>query len=208
MSLLDQRIAELRTRLAARERLVIDEAAQTRLGLQGFHEAAVLVPIVRAPGEPARLIFTVRPDGLRHHSGQIAFPGGQCEASDSHAAGSALREAEEELGIPPQAAEVLGFLDDQPTPTGFVITPVVAVLRGPLTLTPSPDEVADVFLAELDALARLHRAAGEVTYLGRSYSMHEYLWEGRRIWGVTARILYDFYEVLGDAPAPPDGRSG
>jgi 8-oxo-dGTP pyrophosphatase MutT (NUDIX family) len=180
----------LRQRLAARMRLRVD--------LDGFAPSAVLVPIVTEPGHPDRLLFTERRHDLSTHAGQIAFPGGKQDADDADALATAVRETSEELGIAPAAVEVLGLLDDVPTPTRFVITPVVARLRGPLTMTPNPAEVASVFAAELPALADPARytSNGSRIFLGVTYDMHEYRWEQHRIWGATARMVHQLMTLL------------
>jgi hypothetical protein len=99
---------------------------------------------------------------------------------------------------------VLGLLDDVPTPTRFVITPVVATLRGPLHMLPNPAEVASVFAAELPALAEPGRYSnnGSRTFLGITYAMHEYRWEPHRIWGATARMVHQLLALLGDDEHP------
>ena len=181
---------KLRTMLAARSRM--------RVTLDGFAPAAVLVPIVTEPGQPDRLLFTERRHDLSTHAGQIAFPGGKQDADDEDQAACAVRETTEELGIEPAAIEVLGLLDDVPTPTRFVITPVVARLRGPLAMAPNPAEVASVFAAELAALRDPARytANGARTFLGVTYEMHEYRWEPHRIWGATARMVYQLMTLM------------
>src|SRR4051812_2827084 len=180
----------IRQRLGQRPRL--------RLELDGFAPAAVLVPVVRQAGEPDRLLFTERRHDLSTHAGQIAFPGGKRDAVDTDLSATAIRETTEELGIEPAAIEVLGQLDDVPTPTRFVITPVVALVQGPLTMVPNPAEVASVFAAELPALAepgRYHNN-GSRTFLGITYAMHEYRWEPHRIWGATARMVHQLLALL------------
>jgi 8-oxo-dGTP pyrophosphatase MutT (NUDIX family) len=181
------------------ERLRRQLAARTRMALRldGFRESAVLVPIITEPGAPQRLLFTVRRADLPTHAGQIAFPGGKRDEHDLDAAATAIRETTEELGVAPLAIEVLGLLDDVPTPTGFMITPVVARLDGPLQLRPNADEVASVFAPELAALAEPARYvdAGTRTLLGVTYSMHEYYWDTHRIWGATARMVHQLLEL-------------
>ena len=183
----------LRQRLAVRARLGVS--------LDGFFPAAVLVPVVTEPGHPERLLFTERRHDLSTHAGQIAFPGGKQDAQDTDAAATAIRETSEELGIEPAAVEVLGLLDDVPTPTRFVITPVVARLRGPLIMEPNPAEVASVFAAELSAMVDPARytSNGSRTFLGVTYEMHEYRWEPHRIWGATARIVHQLMTILGES---------
>lgn len=182
--------ALLRRRLEARPRL--------QVALDGFAPAAVLVPIVIEPGAPDRLLFTERRHDLSTHAGQIAFPGGKQEAGDADAPATAVRETVEELGIEPAAVEVLGLLDDVPTPTRFVITPVVARLRGPLALAPNAAEVASVFSAEVSELADPQRytANGTRSFMGVTYEMHEYRWEPHRIWGATARMVHQLMALL------------
>jgi 8-oxo-dGTP pyrophosphatase MutT (NUDIX family) len=180
----------LRRALASRPRM--------RVQIDGFAPAAVLVPIVSEPGKPDHLLFTERRHDLSTHAGQIAFPGGKQDAEDADHAACAVRETTEELGIEPAAIEVLGLLDDVPTPSRFVITPVVARLRGPLTMAPNPAEVASVFSAPVEALADPARytANGNRTFLGITYEMHEYRWEPHRIWGATARMVYQLMTLV------------
>jgi 8-oxo-dGTP pyrophosphatase MutT (NUDIX family) len=173
---------------------------RARVQLDGFAESAVLVPIVDEPPQPERLLFTVRRADLPTHAGQISFPGGKRDAGDVDLPSTAVRETREELGVVPAAVEVLGMLDDVPTPTGFVITPVVARLRGPLALQPSASEVASVFAAELSLLAdpARHRIDGERSWLGVHYEMHEYRWGEHRIWGATARMVHQLLGLIAE----------
>jgi 8-oxo-dGTP pyrophosphatase MutT (NUDIX family) len=187
----------VRQQLAERSRVPVD--------LYGFAPAAVLVPIVVdasvAGGGAERILFTERRHDLSTHAGQIAFPGGKRDAGDADSAATAIRETAEELGIESAAIEVLGLLDDVPTPTRFVITPVVALLRGPLIMHPNQAEVASVFAADLSSLREPARYThnGTREFLGVSYDMHEYRWEQHRIWGATARILHQLLSVLQSA---------
>src|SRR5439155_22108653 len=121
------------------------------LRVDGFRDAAVLVPILVEPRRQERLILTLRPENLRAHAGQIAFPGGKRDAGDPDLATTAVRETSEELGIPPACIQVPGLLDKLPTPTGYNVTPVVARVDGPVALAPSAAEVAEVFLVEVRA---------------------------------------------------------
>lgn len=189
-SLVQVDFAHLAQRLAARERLVMP--------LPGYRASAVLVPIRAGSdvGDVARLLLTVRDGGLANHAGQISFPGGKREEADTDFAATAMRETAEEVGLLPSSVEVLGLLDDVPTPTGYVITPVVARLHGAMRLRPQASEVAEAFFADLPTLRRCHRTDGEREFLGVRYQMHEYPYEGRRIWGATARIIWQLLGLL------------
>jgi 8-oxo-dGTP pyrophosphatase MutT (NUDIX family) len=184
----------LRAALEARPRL--------RLAFSGFAESAVLVLLLVDDDAPtlssARLLFTVRDEALRTHAGQISFPGGRRERDDPDLAITALREAEEELGIARGRVEVLGFLDDVPTPSSYIITPVVGLVRGALALSPQAGEVAAVFectIAQLRAPG-CYVANGTRTWAGVEYVMHEYHANGRRVWGATARMVHQLLELL------------
>lgn len=181
-------LARLSERLRARTRATWK--------LDGFRDSAVLVPIVVEADAPPRLLFIVRDGGLRAHAGQVAFPGGARDARDDFPSGTALREAQEELALPPSRATILGALDDVPTPTGFVITPVVARVDGPLALAPSPSEVAATFLAEVARLRDGHSQDGDREFLGVRYEMHRFQWQKWQIWGATARIVHQLLGLL------------
>lgn len=161
--------------------------------------AAVLVGI-RAGVTPT-VVLTRRNDGLRTHAGQVSFPGGQVDATDADAVAAALRESAEEIGLDPQAAEPLGFLDCFDTISGYCVTPVVARIAAAAMLRPNPAEVAEVFEVPLEFLldpARLHTAT--VDYRGRTRQIHEfeaYAPGGHRIWGATAAMLFNLMTRMG-----------
>lgn len=192
-----QKLDELQARLAARTRLALEATGS----LAGFRPAAVLLPLVTEEARPPSLMFIQRHADLPTHAGQIAFPGGKRDAEDVDLRATALRETHEELGIDAAAIEVLGLLDDIPTPTGFVVTPVVGHIRGPLALAPAASEVAAVFSCPLDELARpeRYRHGGERSFLGVRYVMHEFLWNEHRIWGATAHMTVQLLTLLGDS---------
>jgi 8-oxo-dGTP pyrophosphatase MutT (NUDIX family) len=176
-------LKNLKERLRQRPRLEVT--------LDGFARAAVLVPIV-VDDNSEKILFIVRRGDLARHPGQIAFPGGRAEPADATLEDTALRETDEELGIAPAQVEVLGRLDDCPTPTQFIITPIVGLLRAPLALRPDGAEIADSFYADLHTLAEAsnYSTDGERSFLGVTYVMHEYRYGEHRIWGATARILH------------------
>ena len=153
-----------------------------------YREAAVLIPITdRAdPG----VILTQRPDWLRSHAGQVAFPGGKIDADDAGAIAAALREAEEELAMPRELVEVLGEGDVYHTGSGYRIAPVVGIIPPDLPLIANPDEVSDWFEVPLSFLldpANLERKQG--IWQGQNREYYDMTWQDRRIWGVTAGII-------------------
>lgn len=176
--------------LRDRIRHVLARTRARTLDIDGFRHAAVLVPFIQR-GENVSLLFTVRSQHLPLHAGQISFPGGQPERGEQHARETALREAQEELGIDPAAVVVLGHLDDVATPSGFRITPVVGWLHEPAPFRPDAREVDEFFevaLAELRNPAHF-RDAGVTERAGRSYRLPEYHVADRVIWGATARMV-------------------
>ena len=160
--------------------------------------AAVLVPIVDRP-EPG-IILTVRTDTVRRHAGQVAFPGGRIDPEDEDAVAAALREAEEEIGLPRGEVQVIGIADRYRTTTGFDVTPVLGVVPPGLDFTLQPEEVAAVFEAPLHYLLEpSHQLVRTVEWEGRERTYYEILWEGRRIWGATAAMIVNLSRRL--APA-------
>jgi 8-oxo-dGTP pyrophosphatase MutT (NUDIX family) len=157
--------------------------------------AAVLVPVVDRP-EPT-VILTVRTDTVRKHAGQVAFPGGRLDPGDAGPIEAALREAEEEIGLPRGCVDVIGIADRYRTITGFEVTPVVGVVPPGLTLEAHPGEVAAIFEAPLDYLLRPeHQLVRTVEWRGAERSYYEIEWEGRRIWGATAAMIVNLSRRL------------
>lgn len=159
-------------------------------------EAAVLAGLVpRHDG--TRVLLTRRNDALRHHGGQVSFPGGRIEPSDADAAAAALRESCEEIALPPAQASVLGYLDPFLTVSGFRVTPVVAVIDPAFVPVPQPDEVAEVFEVPLAFLMDPGNLRGiDIEFRGRPRRVLEYAWPGQRIWGATAAILLNLRRRL------------
>ena len=150
--------------------------------------AAVLVAITDRP-EPG-LILTQRPETMRHHAGQVAFPGGRVDAGDADAVAAALREADEEVMLPPSAVEVVGVLDPYRTITGYDIVPVLGVIAPDLSLVPHDREVAAVFEVPLAfVLDPANRREQQVLFEGATRTYIEMIWGERRIWGATAAML-------------------
>ena len=152
--------------------------------------AAVVVPLLESESG-WKLLFTVRSKRLNHHAGQIAFPGGTLERHETPVQ-AAVREMHEEIGISPQ--NVLGQLDDQTSPAGFVVTPVVAIVTWPQKLMLNLSEVQEAFTVSLRHLQqmkprqRIHR----MNQSQRTVYFYDYL--DREIWGLTANIVHNLLE--------------
>lgn len=165
------------------------------LRAQAGTPAAVLIAITDRP-RPG-VILTVRHEDMRTHAGQIAFPGGRIEPGEEPVA-AALREAHEELLLDSSSADVVGTLDSYRTVTGFVVAPVVAVVRPDLPLTPHEHEVADWFEAPLAwLLDPANQHLRSALFQGRERHYYEIEWEGRRIWGATAAMIVNLSRRLG-----------
>lgn len=177
-----------------------DDLADLLGPIDAVAQAAVLVGLV-AREDGAHVLLTLRTDGLRHHAGQVSFPGGRIEPDDADAVAAALREMREEIGVDAGLVTPLGFLDPLETITGFRVLPVVARVDAGYVATPDPNEVADVFEVPLSLLldpARLQRRT--VDYRGRARDILEYDYAERRIWGATALMLLNLRERLDGAP--------
>ena len=159
--------------------------------------AAVLVPIVEH-ADALTVLLTKRTDHLADHAGQVSFPGGRIEPEDPDPEYAALREAREEVGLPPDQVELIGRLDVYRTRTGFEVIPVVGLVRPPITnLVPDPHEVAEVFEVPLSFVLdpvnhELH--SREVRGAKRTFYVLPY--QGRYIWGATAGMLVNLAQVL------------
>jgi 8-oxo-dGTP pyrophosphatase MutT (NUDIX family) len=171
-----------------------DEAA--KLDVRGRTDAAVLVALAVEDGE-LMAVLTERRADLRRHAGEISFPGGRRDEGDVDLVATALREAHEEIGLPPEAVEVIGAL--QPTPTiatGYAVYPFVGLIDPGQTWELSPREVAEVL--ELP-LAALSAGYGRRRLIRRGIPIRTdtYIVDDRLIWGATARILADLFDRLG-----------
>jgi len=187
----------LRAALAGLKGLPIEPITPLpRLSDRPFAQAAVLVPIVERP-QPG-LILTRRRDGLRRHAGEISFPGGRIDPDDADAVAGALREAHEEIALPPDAVDVLGLLDPVVVGTGFIVTPVVGVIPANLALAPQEEEVAGIFEAPLGHLTNpANQRLETAEFAGRTRSFYVIDWADARIWGATARMLVELGKRLG-----------
>jgi 8-oxo-dGTP pyrophosphatase MutT (NUDIX family) len=157
-----------------------------------LRKAAVLIPITRLDSDnDSHIVLTVRSENLRSHAGQISLPGGTRDAEDSDDIATALRESEEEIGLPASQVEVIGKLGDMALPSGFHITPIVGLIQPGLTFTPALEEVADIFQAPLDLVLDPDAyKASFMTFNDIERKILELHHEDYRIWGATAAILY------------------
>lgn len=163
--------------------------------------AAVLIALVRRPDGPT-VIYTERSSSLRKHSGQVAFPGGRVDQSDVSVAHAALREAQEEVKLNPEDAEVIGYLPPMFTGTNFLITPVVAVVDPSGPFVPNPDEVDEVFEVPLSLIANPESYGRySIEMRGETRWTWQIDYEGHVIWGITANLTYQFREMALDGVA-------
>ena len=160
-------------------------------------QAAVLLPLFKNATD-YHLLFTKRTETVRHHKGQVSFPGGSFEPADGDLLTTALRESYEEVGIEPEHVSILGRLDDLTTfSTSFTISPFVGLIPCPYPFRPNPTEVAIVFDVSLSILAdptvgrRYIRARDD----GATIEDYEFHVDGHVIWGATARLIHHFLEV-------------
>jgi 8-oxo-dGTP pyrophosphatase MutT (NUDIX family) len=181
---------EVAGRCAAFPRLAMDVAA---LGLK---PAAVAITLVEASGASgaAAFLLTERAATLRAHSGQWALPGGRCDAGET-AVAAVLRELEEEVGVRLEPDATLGLLDDYPTRSGYLITPVVLWAGADIALRPNPDEVAAVHRISLAEIAR-EDAVDFVSIPESDRRVVRVHIEGSRVHAPTAAVLYQFRELL------------
>ena len=157
-------------------------------------DAAVLVAITdrHEPG----VILTVRRENMRTHAGQVAFPGGRVDAGED-AVAAAVREAQEEILLDPAAVEIVGAIEPYRTVTGFMVTPVIAVIPPDLPLEPHEQEVADWFEPPLGfVLDPANQQRRSALFQGRERHYYEILWEDRRIWGATAAMIVNLSRRL------------
>ena len=179
----------------------------TELTMPELLQASVLVPLVQRP-DGLKVLLTRRTDHLRDHAGQISFPGGRAEQHDADAAATALREAEEEVGLPRSAVDVIGALPHYTTVTHYRVTPVVALVRPPFTLQLDSFEVAEAFEVPLQFLMTpAHHRRHEIELQGRPRQFLSMPWQGIDaqgtprdyfIWGATAAMLRNLYGFLRD----------
>lgn len=187
----------------------ISQVLQSRipLTLSGGHykQAAVLVPIQeRRDGD--YLVLTQRAEGLNHHSGQVAFPGGRVDPIDRGDLAAALREAEEEIGIDPRHVRILGQLDQVTAAYSFLVTPFVGLIPSPYDFQLNQAETAAVFSVPIAALLQPGCFSMEGYFdTGRRHPIYHFYYKGWDIWGATARIVKQFLELAYDFKPKENG---
>jgi 8-oxo-dGTP pyrophosphatase MutT (NUDIX family) len=162
----------------------------------GFTRASVLIPLFPKEKE-LHVLLTVRTNEVESHKGQISFPGGMQDGTDRDAVHTALREAEEELGLHPRNITVLGLLSDFPVISRFIVTPVVGYMDRQPLMRPNPMEVDEVFSVPVSFFQ--NEASGRSQLLvrnGVSYTVWFYDYGKYTVWGATAAIMRDFVGVV------------
>ncbi len=185
-------LAEIREKLEAHPKRSVETPEGTR-------RAGVLAPLFVKEKE-LWVLFTKRTDRVMTHKRQVSFPGGTEESGDGDLRATALRETEEEIGLPREQAVVLGALSPIVTVTNFYVEPYVAAIPYPAALKPSAEEIEEIW--ELPVSALLQPTAVEERFLdGRERPVLFYHYGAKTIWGATARILAELLEVLAGVPA-------
>jgi 8-oxo-dGTP pyrophosphatase MutT (NUDIX family) len=200
-ALIEQRLRRPRLPANPRERalanIVGPVSAEFLAVISGpMQHAAVLLALVEH-ADGLNVLLTERAAHLKHHAGQISFPGGRIEAGGETPVDAALREAHEEIGLEPRKVAIAGALDTHVTGTGFSVTPVVGFIAGPFLARPDPAEVTGVFEVPLPHF--LAPGAVQETYrerFGCRFRSYEFHYENRVIWGATAAILVTFRQIL------------
>lgn len=187
-ALRDGHAHDLDHRLADESDIIGDKAALTG--------AAVLIAVTDRP-QPG-VIFVQRPDYMRNHPGQIAFPGGKIDPEDKDVVATALREAQEEIALAPDLVDVIGPTDIYNSGSGYQIEPILAVIPPDLPLVACPQEVREWFEVPLDYLLDpANRTAHVGQWRGVRREYYQIMWQERRIWGITAGIIVNLAIRLG-----------
>ena len=205
---MDRGLASIKRRVAAR-RMAVDPRERMLANVEGL-PTPQLLEVLDRPARPASvllallerptgltLLFTERAAHLKDHAGQVSFPGGRLAHAGETPVTAALREAEEEIGLPRRSVEVFGCLDVHLTGTGFSVTPVVGFVDEPFVPRPDPSEVANVFEVPLDViLQKGNMAVGVRERFGSRFRTYELDYLGHRIWGATAAMLVSFRDLI------------
>ena len=181
-------VNRIRTILSSRNRKVIEHPP--------FSHAAVLVPLFKK-GENCHLLFTRRSDQVKYHKGEISFPGGVVDEEDLELVNTALREADEEIGLKKDDVQVIGILDDIVTITRFIVTPIVGLFPYPYPFKVSEVEIAELIEVPLSSLLdEKCSSKKEIIRSGQKEVVYAYQYGEHIIWGATARILKQFLDLI------------
>ena len=158
--------------------------------------ASVLVPLIDRP-EGLTVLLTERASQLARHSGQISFPGGRVDPTDLDVTSTALREAQEEIGLDPARVRVFGYLPDHLVISGFRVTPVLSLVTPPIVLEPNPAEVAGIFEVPVSHVFDTNNHKARMRRVGDEEMMlYDIPWQGQNIWGATAGMLLTFVRMV------------
>jgi 8-oxo-dGTP pyrophosphatase MutT (NUDIX family) len=176
-------------------REILEARNPRRIEPGGLKLAAVLAPIFKKDGK-WHVLLTRRTNRVEHHKGEISFPGGHKDPEDPDLEYTALRETEEEVGIPPDRVTILGRLDDMTTITGFRIRPYVGVIPHPFEYRPAPDEIAEIIELPLHRFLEPDQfIKDEFTRDNMPYPVYYFNIDGYMVWGATAKMLKQFLEL-------------
>jgi 8-oxo-dGTP pyrophosphatase MutT (NUDIX family) len=181
--------AELERILAQREKKYINDASRV--------PSAVLIPLYQKQGQ-YHIVFIKRTETVKDHKGQISFPGGARDTDDQTLLHTAVRESREEIGLRSKDIEVIGELDDELTTTSnYIVTPFVAMIPWPYRFKKNEDEVAEIMKAPIAALLEKDKLSESSEILnGQPIKSYTYNYEGKVIWGATARILKKLLDII------------
>jgi len=181
-------IDQIRKKISSRQRRVIEHPP--------FSHAAVLVPLFQK-GKDCHLLFTKRSEGVKYHKGEISFPGGMVDEEDKELINTALREADEEIGLKERDVQIIGVLDDIVTITEFIVTPIVGLFPYPYPFKVSEVEIAELIEVPLASLLEEDCfSEREIFRGGQKEVVYAYQYGKHIIWGATARILKQFLDLI------------
>ncbi len=187
--------AEIARRLEQAHPRAIHEDPFPQFAGRAPRPAAVLIPLINMDGE-WYILFTRRTDRVEHHKGQVAFPGGAVDAEDTDRVMTALREAEEEIGLHRSDVRVVGKLGEMQTVTNFLVTPVVGIFTWPYTFKMQTIEVNRVFTIPISWLVDRDNFHVYIRKESNRQVIAYYPFDGELLWGVTARITLEFLHVI------------